>query len=105
MSTVSCISENCSFKTNIHGTFASHWSQTHTPHSLDDFKPELLQRYVNPLMAGGDRQRAASEDPEDEEIRELPILIEKNISHLLLKLQSTFNEPQMCMNELVEDLF
>lgn len=56
-------------------------------------------------MAGGDRQRAASEDPEDEEIRELPILIEKNISHLLLKLQSTFNEPQMCMNELVEDLF
>ncbi|CAI5648883.1 unnamed protein product [Oreochromis niloticus] len=68
--TVSCVFENCPFKTNIHGTFASHRSRKHTPHTLDDFKPELLQRYVNTLNAGDDpvdeddTEGAVSEDPE-----------------------------------------
>lgn len=51
-----------------------------------------------------DSQEAVSEDPEDEEVRELPNLIEKNLSHLLLKLESVFNVPQRCIDELVEDL-
>ncbi|CAI5695096.1 unnamed protein product [Oreochromis niloticus] len=46
------------------------WSRKHTPHTLDDFKPELLQRYINPLNAGDDpvdeddTEGAVSEDPE-----------------------------------------
>ncbi|KAG7513781.1 hypothetical protein JOB18_016514 [Solea senegalensis] len=28
------------------------WSRKHTPHTIDDFKPELLKRYANPLNAG-----------------------------------------------------
>ncbi len=107
---MSCVFENCPFITNIYRTFASHRSQKHNPHSLDDFKSELLQRYVNFLNAGDspvveeDTEGAVSEDPKDEEMRELPDLIEKNVAHLLLKVESIFNVPQRCIDELVEEL-
>lgn len=58
--TITCVFENCHFKTNIYGTFASHRTRKHTPHSLDDFKAELVNRYVNPVNAG--------DDPDDEDI-------------------------------------
>ena len=81
-----------------------------TPHSLNDFKPELFQRFVNPLNVGDnpvveeDMEGAVSEDPEDEEIGELPNLIEKNVAHLLLKLERIFNVPQRSVDELVEEM-
>lgn len=88
----------------------SHRSQKHTPHSLDDFKPELLQRYVNPLNAGDDpvveddNEDAVTEQHQDEEIRELPIMIERNVAHLLLKLESIFNVPQRCIDKFMEEM-
>lgn len=100
-----CVFENGPFKTNIYGTFASHRSRKHTPHTIDDFKPELLKRYVNPLNAGddpvdeGDTEGAVSEDVEN-----LPNLIEEHLAHLLLKLESIFNVPQRCIDELIEEL-
>ena len=39
-----CVFENCPFKTNIYGTFASHRTRKDTPYTIDDFKPELLKR-------------------------------------------------------------
>lgn len=105
-----CVFENCPFKTNIYGTFASHRSRKHTPHTIDDFKPELLRSYVSPLNAGddpvdeGDTEGAVSEDTEDNEMSELPNLIEKHVAHLLLKLESIFSVPQRCIDELVEEL-
>jgi len=109
--TVSCVFDNCSFKTYIHGTFASHKSRKHIPHSLNDSKPELLQRSVKRLVEGDDpvfeerTQETVSEDPEEDELRELPNLIGKTLSHFLLKLESKFNVPQRCIDELVEELF
>lgn len=41
---------------------------------------------------------------EDEEIAELPNLIEQNLAHLLLKLESIYNVPHRCIDELVEEL-
>lgn len=103
--TVECVFENCHFKTNIHGTFASLRSRKHTLHSLDDFKAELLHRNVTPVNAGDD----PAEDFErgevyDEEMKELPNLIEANLAHLFLKLQSIFNVPNRCIDEVVEEL-
>lgn len=98
------------FKTNIHGTFASHKSRKHTPHSLDDFKPELLLKSGKTLVEGDDpdceedAQDEFREAPKDDDSEELPNLIEKKLSHLLLKLESKFNVPQNCINELVEEL-
>lgn len=81
---VSCVFENCPFKTNIHGIFASHRIRKHTSHTLG-FKPELLQRYDNPVNAGDDpvdeddTEGAASKDHEGDEMKELPNLIEKRV--------------------------
>lgn len=105
--TVTCVFENCHFKTNIYGTFASHRSRKHTPHSVDDYKTELVQRYVNPLNTGDDPafeeddESAVGEDTAD---KELPDLIESSIAHLMLKLESIFNIPGRCIDELVEEL-
>ncbi|KAK0150746.1 hypothetical protein N1851_008152 [Merluccius polli] len=82
-------------------------TRKHTPHSLDDFKAELLHRYVNPVNAEDDP--ADEEDFErgevyDEEMKELPNLIEANLAHLFLKLQSIFNVPNRCIDEVVEEL-
>jgi hypothetical protein len=103
--TVDCVFENCHFKSNIYGTFASHRSRKHTPHSLDDFKPELVQRYVNPLNVGDDPVEEDHEGGCDcpEEI-DLPNLIEKYLSELLLKLESIYMVPQRCIDELVEEM-
>lgn len=64
-----------------------------------------MQRYVNPLNAGDshgvvdeDAESAVSEDPKDEEMRELPDLIEKKVAHLLLKMENIFNVPQRYRN-------
>lgn len=45
--TVICVFQNCNFSTNIYGTFASHRSRKHTPHSLMDFKEDIIKRFVS----------------------------------------------------------
>ena len=55
-------------------------------------------------MDEDDTEGAVSEDAEDNEMRELPNLIEKHVAHLLLTLESIFNVPQQCIDELVEAL-
>lgn len=65
-----------------------------TPHSLVDIKPELLQKSVQPLVAGNgcvfeeSTQETVSEIPEEDESRELPRGV----------------LPQWCIDELVEEL-
>ena len=39
---VSCMFVGCTFQTNIYGTFKSHKSRRHTPHSLTDFIPGIV---------------------------------------------------------------
>ncbi|XP_026018207.1 uncharacterized protein LOC113018960 [Astatotilapia calliptera] len=95
-------------------------NRKHTPHSLDDFKPELIQRCVSRLNAGDDPLEEHNENPlcedvaneEDEEIGELPNLIEKHLAHLLLKLSSVEMKREVAirclkvyLKEKEEDLF
>ena len=42
---LNCVFKNCVFKTNVYGTFSSHRSRKHKPHSLEDFKEDILMRY------------------------------------------------------------
>lgn len=61
------------------------------------------------MNAGDDPLEEHNENPlcedvaneEDEEIGELPNLIEKHLAHLLLKLESIYNVPRRCIDELV----
>lgn len=41
--TVSCMFSDCSFQTNIYGTFHSHKNHKHNPHTLKDFKPGVIR--------------------------------------------------------------
>ena len=40
--TVTCMFEGCMFQTNIYSTFHSHKNRKHTPHTLNDFKSDIL---------------------------------------------------------------
>lgn len=102
-----CVFESCEFKTNIYGTFASHRSRRHNPHSLDDFKPTIVQRYGSPSYDNdkkGDDEDAVFENTDNEDATELPHLIQQNIGHLLLKMESIYNVPQRCIDEVVEKM-
>lgn len=48
--TVICVFQNCNFRTNIYGTFASHRSRKHTPHSLHDFKADIIKRCIEEVV-------------------------------------------------------
>ncbi|KAJ0003222.1 hypothetical protein NQD34_008320 [Periophthalmus magnuspinnatus] len=40
--TVHCMFKGCSYQTNIYGTFKSHKTRKHTPYTLEDFKPGIV---------------------------------------------------------------
>lgn len=109
--TVSCVFKNCSFKTNIYGTFALHRNRKHTLHSLDEFKDDILKRYENPSqtdqcsdLVNQEGEQSDSDEFRDDDVKVLPKLIERSLAHLMLKLESSFYVPNQCIDELVEEL-
>lgn len=61
---VSCVFIGCSFQTCIYGTFKSHKSRRHTPHTLTDFIPGIVTTtLVLPLLdSAADYQEECVED-------------------------------------------
>ena len=82
---VVCVFKNCNLNINIYGTFASHRSRKHTPHTLQDFKEGLLKRYaVSTNTADSsdedvqDVEQSITDDGQDNnDVRDLSNLIEK----------------------------
>lgn len=109
--TVICVFQNCNFSTNIYGTFASHRSRKHTPHSLTDFKEDIIKRFVSSANTDQhsdveiqDRELPDDGQDDDNDVRVLPNHIEKMLALLFLKLESTFNVSNRCIDEVVEEL-
>lgn len=79
--TIVCVFKNCNFSTNVYVTFASHRSQRHTPPSLQDFKENLLKRYVcsshNSDVDVQDGELLITGMGNDDDVRDLPNIIEK----------------------------
>lgn len=80
---------------------------------MDEFKEDLLKKYVNPSNTDNysnpvnhesDQSDIDDLGGDDSDVRELPVLIEKSLAHLLLKLESIFNVPNRCIDEVVEEL-
>ncbi|XP_042084783.1 uncharacterized protein LOC102293912 isoform X2 [Haplochromis burtoni] len=88
-------------------------SRRHTPHSLQDFKENLLKRYVCysntedcSNMDVQDEELSITNDGQgnDDDVRDLPNIIEKNMALLFLKLESKFNVSNKCIDEIIEEL-
>lgn len=112
---VACVFQNCSFSTNIYSTFATHRHRKHSPHCLDDFKTEILKKYPDPAVAqhepllvadGEDPGTSFEEDPGPsiEKEENFSQDIKEKFGRLFLKLESTFNVPNRCIDEIVDEL-
>lgn len=101
--TVICVFKNCNYSTNIYGTFASHRSH---------FKEDLLKGYASSSNTDDysdvdvqDGELSITDDGQDDnDVRDLTNLIEKKLALSFLKLESTFNVSNRCIDEVVEEL-
>ena len=80
---------------------------------MGDFKEDLLKTYVNSSDTDDFSDRIVQEDERSDieniggdyvNVRELSKLIEKSLSHLMLKLDCIFNVPNRCIDKVVEEL-
>ncbi|KAG7481675.1 hypothetical protein JOB18_001839 [Solea senegalensis] len=108
--------EDCSFQSNIYGTFKSHKSRKHTPHTYVDFKPGIVK--TTRLATQTDVQSSDREEEDDgEEVcagspstdvntqpRELSSLIEQQLGAALLKLEYLVHVPGTAIDEFLEEL-
>lgn len=101
---VACVFKNCSFSTNIYSTFATH---RHSPHGPEDFKNEVMKKFPDHTVAQDESLFVKDEDDTEllvEEPADLSLVIKERFGHLLLRLESTFNVPNKCINEIVDEL-
>ncbi|KAG7455576.1 hypothetical protein JOB18_039481 [Solea senegalensis] len=96
--TVTCMFKDCSFKTSIYNTFNSHKNRKHNPHTVNDFKAEVvsvvarLQESDTSVIdvscaAGTDVESETDVDAHASSIEDVPKAIEQNIASVLLKLE------------------
>ncbi|XP_056450915.1 uncharacterized protein LOC130386152 isoform X1 [Gadus chalcogrammus] len=113
--TVHCVFRECDFSTNVFGTFASHRSRKHSAHSSNDFRAQIVHKYIDRSNSTDDiaeahcseayecsRAHDCSGEYEPEELKEEEI--ELKLGHLLLKLESIYNVPSKCITEVVAEL-
>ena len=98
--------EGCDYKTNKYTTFHSHKSRKHNPHSLEDFKTNVLHQHQN----NPNEESDFVEDENDcgsvlEEDEDLHKMITKRVGLLLLKMEIIFNVSNSCIDDLVEELY
>ena len=102
---VACVFKNCNFSTNIYSTFATHRHRKHQSHTLEDFKTEVLKSQpYEPMFAQDETCVEESLDLWDGEPQELSQDIKEKFGHLFLKLESMFNVPNKCIDEIVDEL-
>lgn len=102
---VACVFKNCNFSTNIYSTFTTHRHRKHHSHSPEDFKTEVLQNQSSePISAQDETYVEESSELLVGESQELSQDIKQRFGHLFLKLESTFNVPNKCIDEIVDEL-
>lgn len=104
---MSCVFKNCSFNTSIYSTFATHKHRKHNKHSLEDFKTEVLKKYLNLTVLQNDSEVAE----DDTELDETLVEAQDNLSELIkkfgqffLKLESNFNVSNRCNDQIVDEI-
>ena len=106
LESVVCVFKNC---TNIYGTFPQK-QKAHSSNTLQDFKDDVLKKYASSSNADGHSDMEVQDveismtDDGDDDIKELQNLLEKRLALLFLKLESIFNVPNRCIDEVIEEL-
>lgn len=98
-----CVFKDC----NLYATFATHRNRKHKPHNLEVFEVEVLKTYTVPAVDRDDSVFGENEkeaEPPFEEYEDLSQIIKGKFGHLFLKLESTFNVPNKCIDEIIEEL-
>lgn len=112
---VPCPFLDCSFQSNIYGTFKSHKSRKHTPHTYADLKPGIVRttRLATQTDAhssdqeeddGGEVSSVSSSPDLNTQPRELPGLIEQQLGAALLKLEYLVHVPGTAIDEFLQEL-
>lgn len=86
--TIECVFQGCDFKTNRYGTFVTHRSRKHNPHSCKDFKADVLvvrESEEQPLASLPQCVDPASVEADDQ-IHDISLAVLNKIALLLLKL-------------------
>lgn len=110
---VSCMFADCSYKTNLYGAFNTHKWRKHTPHTINDLKPGIVDgpvdspAVVESFVRGNTElsdDDLLSEERPDEESTDLTNVIELKLASVLLKIENAFLVPSAAVNELLEEL-
>lgn len=110
--TITCIFENCSFQTNIYGTYQTHKNRKHRTYTLSDLKAGIVQNVTadSPSCSFGEgacltdsaelvEDGALIPEPED-----VPKVIEQKLAFVLLKLENCLHVPASAVDELLNEL-
>lgn len=105
LETVGCVFDGCEFKTNVYGTFVTHKSRHHNPHSFRDFRADVIvgRAPVSSLPIFDLVSYNEGDDVDD--IDELNVSqIIRRCALLLLKLECIYNVSTQCIDDLIEEL-
>lgn len=108
---------DCTFKTNIYGTFHSHKIRKHNPHTLNDFKPDIVTTTrISQESSNGAEENTLNPDNSEVELdsaspshdvdisKILPGIIEQNFAAALLKLEHFAHVPGTKVDEFLEEM-
>ncbi|XP_051800542.1 uncharacterized protein LOC127532612 [Acanthochromis polyacanthus] len=112
---VSCVFVGCSFQTTVYGTFKSHKSRRHTPHTLTDFLPGIVKTtavassspLLDDLFADRQDEECVEEESSDtslDQYKALPSVIEQQLAAALLKLECLVHVPGTAIDEFLQEL-
>ena len=111
---VCCMFVGCSFQTSIYGTFKSHKSRRHTPHTLADFLPGIVKTttIASPplydLFSDCQDEECVLEEVSDssrEQHSALPSAIEQQLAAALLKLEYLVHVPGTAIDNFLQELY
>lgn len=103
---MTCVFNNCELSTNMYSTFASHKNRKHTPHSLEHFKPSIMENYTCQIPEDTELSVDESDSRESvvEEEHDFIQIVNNKLGCLFLKLESVLNVSNRCIDEIVDEL-
>lgn len=106
---VSCMFTDCNFRTSVYGTFKSHKSRHHNPHSIADFRPEIVKRTTVPSTSSDLGVAEGVEEivpPVEQTIphSQVPNTLQKQLAAALLKLEHLVHVPGTAVDDFLQDL-